>query len=704
MQPVADLHLLQLAEIGIELAERPVRCLADGDAAILVESGGADEFDDLRRERLEAARIAARGREIFVDQALELGDAAIALGARQRRRQMIDDDGLGAPLRLGALAGVVDDERVEMRQRAERRLGKALRRERHRLAGQPFEIAVLAHLHDGVGAKVIGEPGVKGEIAVRRHEIGRVVARSRVDVVAARRLQTDCHLAETECGDGEIAAIEAALAEERITLRRAPACVHRILHGARLAGEEGGIVGARQALLHRPVGIPVRRPGEQAGDQRVAVRRQIADVVALRRHRSQHLDGSRRRVEADAVADAAVAIGIVGEDDGDAALASPLAAQAQPVAREIGDEGDAVGDRPVGDEIGLGERIARRTVLEGEGTGDDASVDLGQRDVHDDVARIETAGAGVPRLRTAAGKDDLQDRAVEGVERRGAARCARRRHREAGAVEDDVGRRRRKNLAEDGECLRVLEALHEERQRVDAARVERGGQRVDRRRVGRLHQRPVEDDRGDRRVGTPRGANRGKVGHRLPRPIETGAQQRRRFTPRRRAAADQIGGVAQAMLGIAGAAFGEIAPQALRRLVRHGARRRELRIRPLIARQQGERDAALAAQRRQPIDAIAPIAASAEDPRDDQASMGNHPLDIEIDRIVVAKPHEVGETQAGPIRQRLDQTTLRCRQAGDLAVGRREDDDLRRALGEVDCGAAVGDRPGLGGKEVHRRL
>ena len=56
------------------------------------------------RERRDAARIAARGLVILVDQPLELGLRAVALGAGQRRGQMIDDHRRGAPLRLAALA------------------------------------------------------------------------------------------------------------------------------------------------------------------------------------------------------------------------------------------------------------------------------------------------------------------------------------------------------------------------------------------------------------------------------------------------------------------------------------------------------------------------------------------------------------------------------------------------------------------------
>ena len=59
----------------------------------------------------------------------------------------------GPPLGLRALAGIVDDEGIELRQGPEHGFGIAFGRERHRLARQPFEIAMLAVVDDGMGAE-----------------------------------------------------------------------------------------------------------------------------------------------------------------------------------------------------------------------------------------------------------------------------------------------------------------------------------------------------------------------------------------------------------------------------------------------------------------------------------------------------------------------------------------------------------------------
>ena len=107
-----------------------------------------------------------------------------------------------------------------MRERPERGFRKALGGERQRLARQPFHIAVLSHVHHRMGIEGRAQPRVEGEIAVRRRQVGVVVALLRIDVVAARRLDRDDHVAETHCREREAPHI---LAEERVRLRLTPA-------------------------------------------------------------------------------------------------------------------------------------------------------------------------------------------------------------------------------------------------------------------------------------------------------------------------------------------------------------------------------------------------------------------------------------------------------------------------------------------------
>ena len=152
---------------------------------------------------------------VLVEQRLQLGHLVVGVGAHHRRHEVVDDHGVHAALGLHALAGVVDDERVDERDVAERGVGRALGRERERLAGQPLERAVLAEVHDRVGAPDAVEPPVAGEVVVRGRQLGVVVDADRVVAVAARRLDRDEDVAELEPGDHEVVAVDEAIARRR---------------------------------------------------------------------------------------------------------------------------------------------------------------------------------------------------------------------------------------------------------------------------------------------------------------------------------------------------------------------------------------------------------------------------------------------------------------------------------------------------------
>ena len=175
VEAVPDLHLLDFAKITVELAERVVAAVCGLDAAILVEPDGGGKLQDARAQGRAAARI-DRGRvEELVHQPLQLLQRAVAAGAGERRRQVIDDHRSPPPLGLAALAGVVHDEGIDVRERPERGLRKALGGERQRLPRQPFHIAVLAHVHHRMGVERRAQPRVEGEIAVRRRQVGVVI-------------------------------------------------------------------------------------------------------------------------------------------------------------------------------------------------------------------------------------------------------------------------------------------------------------------------------------------------------------------------------------------------------------------------------------------------------------------------------------------------------------------------------------------------
>ena len=180
---------------------------------------------------------------------------------------MVDDDRLCPALGLGALARVVDDEGIEVRQRPEDRLRKARLVECQRLARQPLEVAVLAGVDDGVHVLDGAQPRVEREVAVRRHQVRVVIGRLRVDVVAARGLQADDDVAAGEQGQGESDGVDEV---ERVELGFAPAFVDAPAHRCRQRIEEPAIrVQAQRDRYLAAIGCGVGRSTADPLDQLV---------------------------------------------------------------------------------------------------------------------------------------------------------------------------------------------------------------------------------------------------------------------------------------------------------------------------------------------------------------------------------------------------------------------------------------------------
>src|ERR1700740_3019124 len=133
-----------------------------------------------------------------------------------------------------------------------------------------------------------------------------------------------------------------------------------------------------------------------------------------------------------------------------------------------------------------------------------------------------------------------------------------------------------------------------------------------------------------------------------------------------------------------GAAFDEIAPEPLRFFGRECAAARQLGILLVVAGEQRELDAARAGDLDQPLDAVIPIAASAENARDDQFRVAPDILYIEIYRIVVTELEQAREAQAWRRLIACNKTLLCCCKTSEIAIRRGEHDDRARRLAEID--------------------
>ena len=142
------------------------------DAGLAGETRALRGLDDQPRQTLAPPPVEPVGDGVFVDQPLELLRRPAKLGIHQRRRQMADGHGGDAALGLRRLSRIADEERIEHRQRADHRLREACGRQRHGLAGQPFERAMRAHMHDGIGYAAWRSQSPKASRAWRGGSVG----------------------------------------------------------------------------------------------------------------------------------------------------------------------------------------------------------------------------------------------------------------------------------------------------------------------------------------------------------------------------------------------------------------------------------------------------------------------------------------------------------------------------------------------------
>ena len=160
---------------------------------------------------------------------------------------MVDDDGPGASLGLCALAGIVDDEGIELRQWSERHFRQASSRQRIGLARQPFEIAMLAVVDDRIGHEVVPQPEVEGQISVRREKCGVVVGGLGIYVVASRRL--DGHRGIAIEADRKA---EGTIGDEGIASGITPAFGDQVTEGVREGVEVVEVIGDGERCLLAP--------------------------------------------------------------------------------------------------------------------------------------------------------------------------------------------------------------------------------------------------------------------------------------------------------------------------------------------------------------------------------------------------------------------------------------------------------------------
>ncbi len=663
--------------------------LAGRDAAIAVDPGSAGALQDLGGERRDAPDIAARRLVILVDQPLDLGLRAIAAGAGQGRGQVIDDDGLRPPLRLAALAGIVDDERVEMRQRTQRRLRESI----PPTAPAPCPAAIRA-----CRACRDRSPRRRGNCRRARH-------RRRDRNAAAPGPGRDRSLSGRDCS--------------RAPAGSAPRCCRRGSRGSRTgrnrAAPDGRTGRARRCpSAPTPAAAPVaagwrktpntRRRTASPRPARGAVHcsgRQAAAASARRRPRACRRCGSRPRAAPAGSRPPMPACRARRRCRCGRRGSGSWRARSRPAARPAAWRAAAPSCAPDRRQRRPGRRPGdsrpdrpRFPGSRPSGALNDTARDRMRPSISGSATFIARSRGprprvlGAPRFFVAAGEHDLQDRAI-GAQRIAAAR---RRQRKPGRVQDHRGRMRREHVGEQRGGLGILEAADENRQRPQP----------------RAPPAPAPAHRPAPCCRTARAPGRTRSGRPRPRPAtrrDLGEARRSRApasTARRAAAAparpirfsrgrDQARRIAQKIVGIARPAFRQIAPQPAARSGRHGRETGQFGVGLVVAGQQRERDARCRGRSR-------PAARRRRANRRCRRAAGRSTSRARATVSIYRSTEKLWPSRiTGASRKRRRRRVLgapprlRRREQRDLGVGARQHDDVARRLGEIDRGRSVGD-------------
>ncbi|CRM98709.1 hypothetical protein [Pseudomonas sp. 34 E 7] len=553
---------------------------------------------------------------------------------------------------------------------------------------------MLAHMNQRMGAVGLAQPEVERQVAVGRDQVRVVIHRALINLITARRLNADEGLVQAQAGDHQT-----AVAAHRVLMRRAPALEHRLTIGLGQALEHCVIVVQAQALMARAqvqavqvVGDAAQQGVDQSG---AAVRQGGRHRVPFGLQRAQDVQRCRRRIQAHAIADTAVAGWIIGQDQRHTLVRIRQPRQLDPAARQFGDKIHALGRGAVAHHVRLAALTAPCQVLEADRPADDAPVQLRQGNVHRQVAGAEPLCAGLPAGLVILGADRLDHRDI--APKRAQVRCFRAGLGKACGVEYHCGLHVVQQVLDHREATGLFQTGHCDGQRVQARGLQALAEHIDKPGIGRLQVRAVEQHRSHGEVGVPLRLPVIEAGIGGVRVIDRRTRQGLRFGPGIVAAQMGTGQAAIKVQRIAQATLAQKVPQTLALFGGDGAQAAEFRVRTIVPRHQDQRDAA-SGQFHQALDAVAPITDAAVQGNQDDLGVAQHLIDVQVDRGVVLHLHRVGQAQAGVILGQLLRRFGEQRQAGIAAA---QDHQLGGGLAKVGDIVVRDEATGLGPEQVH---
>jgi hypothetical protein len=299
----------------------------------LIQAGGGHRLPDHRPQDLHLGRIFGLGGGVIAHQSLDLGQVVIQVGIGEGRGEMIDDAAIGAALGLGALTGIIDDVWVDVGQLHDRQIRITLVGKTKRLAGQPFQRAVFAHMHHCVGLEDVADPAVLGQIMMRRRQVE--IVQHLVDLlqIPTRGLDAQKNIAVDETGK-----VECVLVDKEFTRHLAPIGSHFVTDRR---GEfrmpvlvlirPGPGFGPSSHLVHGQPALVAGHLFQEGMGQFILFAIIMVNLVALFPHSGQQGRDTGKGVETGGATDAVVAGRVMMKDDGDPSLGRGNAAEPGPV-------------------------------------------------------------------------------------------------------------------------------------------------------------------------------------------------------------------------------------------------------------------------------------------------------------------------------------------------------------------------------------
>ena len=224
--------------------------------------------------------------------------------------------------------------------------------------------------------------------------------------------------------------------------------------------------------------------------------------------------------------------------------------------------------------------------------------------MHRQVSRAKALFAVAPAGLVVLGADGLNYRDI--APKRPQVRGFGARLSETGGIENDCGLNLIQPVLHHCQATRLLETGHGNRQGIETCGLHALAEHIDKRGIGRLQMRAIEQQRRHRIPGLPVSLPVTELRAGMRRMINRGTGQGLRLVPPI-VAAQPLGGQATIELqGIVQPALAQKMPQTLTLAGRHRAQCAELRVGTVIARHQNQGDATFG-QLHQALDAVAPV-------------------------------------------------------------------------------------------------